>query len=80
MNRQLNATGLSPLGAAIVRGAGAKGMSLHEVGLLLEWPSTRIYDIIRAGSVRASWVSDLANLLDLDHKTLVALDARGGKR
>jgi len=80
MAREIKTDDLSPLGSAVLRGAEAKGMRLSEVGYLLGWPATRIYDVIRAGSVRSAWVRDLAVLLDLDLSTLIALDARGAKR
>jgi len=78
--RELKTADLSPLGAAIVRGCESKGMSLYEVNALLGWPDRRIYDLIRAGSVRASWVGEMAALLGIDPMVLIALDARGGTK
>ena len=79
MPREINTADLSPLGTALLRGAESKGMSLYEINSSLGWPPRRIYDVIRAGAVRASWVGELATLLDLDVLTLIALDARGGR-
>ena len=78
MPRAINHADLSPLGLAIVRGCESKGLTLFDANAALGWPPRRIYDLIRAGSIRASWVGDLATLLDLDIRTLIALDAREG--
>ena len=78
--RTENHTNMSPLGQAVYDRATERGLSLHEVGQLLDWPTRRIYDVVRAGSVRVSWAAALADLLEMDLRRLVALDARSDRR
>ena len=70
---------MTPLGEEIVKQSVMLGESLSSLELRLGWTTGRIYRIIRADAVKAQDVTDLASVLGLDVRTLLALDARGGK-